>query len=214
LRKLEIGFAMALPFVEEKVGDDGKVEYVPAKSTLIDLYKYYEGVGNQARGQMVVTVNWLLSFAIGVLVYSAQNAIEITAGRDICRTNDGLAVIAPIAGLGLCLLALVTIREFREHVMRNWMRANRCKILVDDLYRLVSGAPVAPSDKTEWPATLKSSTVFQKHERLGETRSRVSAIFDLYRRFSLVLVALFAVALVLFGGIEGCQSLSPATLAS
>jgi hypothetical protein len=205
---------MALPFVSKTVGPDGSVHYDTDKDKLIDLYKYYEGVGNQARGQMVVTVNWLLSFAIGVLVYSAKNAIEITTDRDICRTDDALAVIAPIAGLGLCFLALVTIREFRGHVMRNWMRATRCKILVDDLYRLVSGASVVPSDKTEWPETLKSSRAFDKHERLGETRSRVSAIFDLYRGFSLVLVALFAVALVLFSGIEGCQSLSPATLAS
>jgi hypothetical protein len=205
---------MALPFVSENIGEDGSVHYEPAAATLIDLYKYYEGVGNQARGQMVVTVNWLLSFAIGVLVYSAQNAVEITADRDICRTNDALAVIAPIAGLGLCFLALVTIREFRGHVMRNWMRANRCKILVDDLYRLVSGASAAPSDKTKWPPSLESSKAFDKHERLEETRSRVSAIFDLYRRFSLVLVALFAVALVLFSGIKACQFLSPVTLAS
>jgi hypothetical protein len=56
VRKLKTGVLMALPFVEEKV-EGGKVEYAPHKPTLIDLYKYYEGVGNQARGQMVVTVN-------------------------------------------------------------------------------------------------------------------------------------------------------------
>ena len=42
---------------------DGK----PDAAKLIDLYKYYEGVGSQARAQMMTATNWLLTFAIGLV---------------------------------------------------------------------------------------------------------------------------------------------------
>jgi hypothetical protein len=196
---------MALPFVKEKV-EGGKVEYAPAESTLIDLYKYYEGVGSQARGQMLVTVNWLLSFAIGVLVYAAQNGVKITPQLVVCRTDNGLAVIAPIAGLGLCALALVTIREFRAHVSRNWMRATRCKVLVDDLYRLVSEEEVQSSDKTQWPKHLRSYDAFEAYPLQRERQQRVGSIFAIYNWLSIVLAAMCVIALRVSITLEFCPA--------
>ena len=198
---------MALPFVKETVGDDGRVYYEAQDSKLIDLYKYYEGVGSQARGQMLVTVNWLLSFAIGVLVYAAQNGVKITPQLVVCRTDNGLAVIAPIAGLGLCALALVTIREFRAHVSRNWMRATRCKVLVDDLYRLVSEEEeVESSDKTQWPKHLRSYDAFEAYPPQRERQQRVGSIFAIYNWLSIVLAAMCVVALRVSITLEFCPA--------
>jgi hypothetical protein len=162
---------------------------------LIDLYKYYEGVGATARGQMVTSANWFLTLAIALLVFVSQSGFRATTWTDVCREPTPLALLA---GLVVCGVAYVVVGEFYDHVNRNWMRATRCKYLVPDLHVLVSDGQ---ADKVELKEMTEGSlpevtTVdsFRDHgDEAPGPRERVRGLFRLYRRGTLVLGLVFLV---------------------
>src|SRR3954447_25096437 len=109
---------------------DGEVD-VPK---LVDLSKYYEGVGIQARAQMMTAVNWLLTFAIGLLVYSVRETLELRTVWVVCTKSSEQGIVVAVVGVALSILSYATINHFEAHVYRNWLRATRCKYLVPDLF--------------------------------------------------------------------------------
>jgi hypothetical protein len=179
---------------------------------LVDLYKYYEGVGSQARIQMVTTANWMLGFAIALLVYTTENTIWLSGSGALCRGASTISLLAPLAGLILCALVGATVHEFTQHVSRNWMRATRCKELVPDLHWLVEeegGAP--PPDLTGgWPGYLKSYAGFAAYKPPAGPRRRLQGLLLLYTWLPWILGALFAVILLLAIGLDACPAAHPA----
>jgi hypothetical protein len=174
---------------------------------LVDLYKYYESAGSQARAQMITTANWLLTFAIALLVYAVRETLTLGAGWTACAKSYEQAVVVAIVGIALCIVTAATVKEFEAHMQRNWFRATRCKYLVSDLYLLVAEAgrtaPVWEQQKG-WPTENPNLREYDKFQAESDLSSRAAYIFVLYRTLVAGLVVGFAAIFVLAFVLSAC----------
>jgi len=128
-------------------------EFSVAERELVDLWKYFEGVGNSAKDQMASTVNWMLTFSGGLFSYILGYTFFQKANSEHivwCLHDSQVAYTAGLLGISLCILTTITIYQFRQHTYRNWWRATRCKNKVSRLHFLVTGeTEIKPLGKLE-----------------------------------------------------------------
>lgn len=145
---------------------------------LVELWRYFEGVGNSAKTQMTATATWLLAFASGTLSYTLGQGF----GWPPCLRQAEPAYVAGGLGIALCVLTLFMIREFWRHTQRNWWRATRCKNAVPALHQLVTPSGGAPRAMAADPERFRPD-------------GRVASIFALYSLLALAFLLLLAAAI-------------------
>ena len=172
------------PQVSTNVQASLDTPFSPAEQQLVDLWKYFEGIGNNAKIQMTTTINWMLTFASGLFSYIiAYTFISKTSnGTEWCLHDSQVAYAGGILGVFICVLALVMIEEFRKHTFRNWWRATRCKNEVPRLHFLVTGT-----------TSVEPLGSLQGFNPQGQ---RVASIFALYKAVSAGFLLLMLAAIV------------------
>src|SRR4051812_28078061 len=96
-------------------------DFDPRQKTILDLYKYYEGVGNNAKTQMASTIAWILAIVSSTLSYALSQIV----GSSLCVNRSASALLVCVVGIAVCLMSLYVIQEFWLHTRRNWWRATR-----------------------------------------------------------------------------------------
>ena len=136
------------------------------KEQLVELWQYFETIGNNAKEQTTKMVSWMLAFAGGILSYVFGFTFFQEDGSKFCLHDPGIAYAGSLTGIVICGLTMVMIGEFENHTRRNWWRATACKNSVPRLHLLVTGSqhvePLGPMEK------------------FRPTDSRVALIFWLY----------------------------------
>ena len=153
--------------LDKPFGSDGtEKEYV-------DLWKYFEGIGNNAKSQMITAVNIMLTLASGLLSYIIANTFIQKATNDTtvwCLHDQQVAYAGAILGICLGVLTLGLVYEYRNHAYRNWWRATRCKNEVSRLHFLVTDKiKIEPLGKMEdfKPSGQRVAFVFTLYFVLG-----------------------------------------------
>jgi MFS family permease len=149
------------------------------EAQILDLYKYYEEVGNSAKSQMTSTATWLLAVISGLFSYTINQGF----GWPLCLKDSEAAYLAGLLGVVVCVLNLFMIDEFWRHTKRNWWRATRCKYELPELHRLVTGRSELG------PPPAKDERDFQPEG------TRVASIFTFYRIFTFGFLVLMLIAL-------------------
>jgi hypothetical protein len=163
-------------------------EFSPAELQLVDLWKHFEGVGDNAKSQMAGLVNWMLTFAGGLISYIVGYTFIQQLPNEAarwCLKDAQIAYAAGTLGVCVCLLTLIMIWEFRAHTYRNWWRATRCKNEVRRLHLLVTD-------------TTRIEPLGKPDEFRPQGR-RVALVFWLYTIVTAAFLVLLAGAILMHG---------------
>lgn len=96
------------------------------KSDLRPLWQYFEQRGSEVKSTMLTVVALLIGFAAALLGYGVDKAIALDPGPTVTQPALLLAVAA--AGIAVVAYAEVVIRDFGEHINRNFARADTVRL--------------------------------------------------------------------------------------
>ena len=111
---------------------------------LLDLWKYFQGTGNQIKHSMIRAVTWVVALALGILSYSVArfDGFQGFRGFRLIAENDKpLARTIALFGIGLCAYGVFLILIFRRPMVENWSNAHQLwkRIRRSDTEQLVVG---------------------------------------------------------------------------
>ncbi|MEQ1951247.1 hypothetical protein [Mesorhizobium sp. CN2-181] len=136
----------------------------PEEQQLVELWKHFETVGDNAKEQTTKMVSWMLTFAGGILSYVFGFTFFRDKGSIFCLHDPAIAYAGSLTGAVICGLTIAMIREFKYHTYRNWWRATQCKNNVPRLHLLVTGsqhiAPLGPQETFE-PEDSRVASIFR-----------------------------------------------------
>lgn len=97
-----------------------------AKSDYVELWRYFETRGSELKGTMLQVSTLLIGFSAAILGYAVDKTLNFDAGPLL--KQPGLLLLLSIVGIAVVLYAEVVIREFGEHINRNFDRADFTRI--------------------------------------------------------------------------------------
>ncbi|MHC4399189.1 MAG: hypothetical protein ACYTG0_05890 [Planctomycetota bacterium] len=92
----------------------------------VALWQYFEKRGSELKGTMLQVLTWLIGFAAAILGY----AVDKTIGFDPAPSVKQPLLLLVLAAVGIAIIvyAEIVIREFGEHINRNFDRAAYSRI--------------------------------------------------------------------------------------
>jgi len=92
----------------------------------VDLWKYFESRGADVKNTMFSVVTWIIGFAAAVLGFLVKEFIGFQADALVILYPLPLIVVS-LVGMCIVVYADILIRDFGEHINRNFDRADRAR---------------------------------------------------------------------------------------
>jgi hypothetical protein len=95
------------------------------KTDYLQLWQYFESRGGELKERMLGLITWVLGFAAAVLGFAVSNTLDFDSSGVVKKPM--LLIILSITGGSLTWYADIIIREFAEHINRNFDRADHAR---------------------------------------------------------------------------------------
>jgi hypothetical protein len=92
----------------------------------VDLWKYFESRGADVKNTMFSTVTWLIGFAAVIAGIIVKECLVLQPNAVVMSRPLPLVLLS-LAGFGIIFYADVLIRDFGNHINRNFDRADRAR---------------------------------------------------------------------------------------
>ncbi len=109
-----------------KKEDEAQIEQLRALGAeKIDIWRYYAERADKLSDQLWITGTWLLGIIAAVLALPFAAGYVNAASGDVPLINNRPLVLT-ICGFGLllCAYSYVVVQDLRDHIVRNWERAD------------------------------------------------------------------------------------------
>jgi hypothetical protein len=113
---------------------------------LLDLWKYFQGRADMLKERQWTVGTWILTLLSGNIAFAlSQETVTITeAGIGISKPLP--ALVLGVIGIIICMYGIHVLRSYREHIQRNWTRADLLRRRIMDLdFFWKAGLPVQTS---------------------------------------------------------------------
>jgi hypothetical protein len=98
----------------------------PNKINFAELWQYFETRGSELKGTMLQVLTLLIGFSAAILAYAVDKTLDFDSSPLVQKPF--LLLLLSIVGTGITIYAEIVIKEFGEHINRNFDRADYTRI--------------------------------------------------------------------------------------
>lgn len=114
--------------VQQLQNDDFEYPIIPlqdfVKDDYIRLWEYFENRADMLKDRLWTIGTWLLGFNSAILAFIVGTKLIVFDKTDFAIPNPSVVLILVLAGCALCFYARLLIKDYGDHIGRNWERAN------------------------------------------------------------------------------------------
>jgi hypothetical protein len=115
----------------------------------VELWKYFETRGSELKGTMLQVLTLLIGFAAAILGFAVDKTLSFSQPPFV--KDPLLLMILSLAGIAIAIYGEIVIREFAEHINRNFDRADYTRIGDRPLDEILAHSEAADFSKRKLP---------------------------------------------------------------
>jgi Ca2+/H+ antiporter len=120
----------------------------PQLEHLVEIFKFYEDAAREAKNQAWTQTSWILTINAAILGFTLDLFIEHRSAKDFAL----IEWISAIAGIILCVYALIVLTELGNHIQTYWTLANKTAVQHPFLIRYIGPTDAENAGKKNYRA--------------------------------------------------------------
>jgi|SRR4029434_6404858 hypothetical protein len=121
----------------------------PDKIDYLELWQYFETRGSELKGTMLQVLTLLVGFSAAILGYAVDKTLSFDSAPFVRKPL--LLLVLAIVGSAIVIYAEIVIREFGEHINRNFNRADYSRLGDRPLDEIVAYSETETSSHQKLP---------------------------------------------------------------